>query len=123
MKERTEDVSSQERAKDGHDDIDQQVRAIMHEFGRHPADHCSNDKIYKNVHFCLHLPLYKFLFIDILLGYLKIFHNQNGLYPLPVPGPVVIGFGSQFFQPGEIVGEFFHMGKDNLSGLKHAVIR
>ena len=48
-----QEVTSQERAYDGHNDIDQQARAVMHEFSRHPADYCSNDKVYKKVHFYL----------------------------------------------------------------------
>ena len=48
-----EEVTRQEGAHNGHNDIDQQVRAVVHDFSRHPADHCSNDKVYKKVHFYL----------------------------------------------------------------------
>src|SRR5487761_2595567 len=53
VKDGAEEVTSDERAYDGDNDIDQQVRAVMHDFRRDPADHCSNDKVYKKVHFYL----------------------------------------------------------------------
>jgi hypothetical protein len=34
-----QEVTGQERTNDSHDDIDQQVRAIVHDFSGHPTDH------------------------------------------------------------------------------------
>ena len=55
VKDGAKEVASQECAEDGHNNIDQQVRAIVHNFSSDPADYCSNDKVYKNVHFYLQL--------------------------------------------------------------------
>jgi hypothetical protein len=47
-------VTGDESADDADDDIDQQVRAVMHEFSRDPADDCSyEDPNEKTDHFAL----------------------------------------------------------------------
>jgi hypothetical protein len=48
-----EEEASQKCAQDSHNDIDQQARAVVHDFSRHPADYCGNDQVYENVHFYL----------------------------------------------------------------------
>src|SRR5512146_33194 len=45
-----QEVTSQERAHDGYDDIDQQVRTVMHDLRGHPADHCRYDEVDYYVH-------------------------------------------------------------------------
>jgi hypothetical protein len=51
VKNGAKEVIRQECAKDGYNNIDQQVRAIVHDFSGNPADYCSKDKVYKKVHF------------------------------------------------------------------------
>ena len=48
-----QEPTSQEGANDGHDDIDQQAPAVMHDLGRDPTDYCGNDEIDNDVHFFL----------------------------------------------------------------------
>lgn len=43
MEDGAEEVTSQECAQDGHKDVDEQVRAVVHELGRDSADHCRDD--------------------------------------------------------------------------------
>ena len=40
-----EEITSQDCSQDSHNDIDQQVWAVMHELSRNPADHCCNQKL------------------------------------------------------------------------------
>jgi hypothetical protein len=53
VKDGAEKVTSQESANNSHDNIDQQVRAVMHDFSRHVTNYSCNDKVYKKVHFYL----------------------------------------------------------------------
>ena len=46
VKDGAEEVTSQECAQDRHNDVNQQIRAVMHKFSRNPADHGSNEKVY-----------------------------------------------------------------------------
>jgi hypothetical protein len=60
-------LPGQERANDGHDDIDQQVRAVMHDLGREPTDDCGNNEVDEKVRFyllceCLSCAAYRAFF-------------------------------------------------------------
>jgi hypothetical protein len=53
VKDGAEEVACNKSAHDSHDDIDQQVRAVVHDFSRHVTNYSCNDKVYKKVHFYL----------------------------------------------------------------------
>src|SRR5512140_1418182 len=40
MEDGAEEVAAQECAQHGHHDIDHKVRAVVHQFGSYPSDHC-----------------------------------------------------------------------------------
>ncbi len=45
-----EKVASQECPQNGHKDVDQQVRAVAHDYSRYPADDCSYDQVNNDVY-------------------------------------------------------------------------
>jgi hypothetical protein len=51
MEDGAEEIAGQERAYDCHNDVDQQVRAVVHDFSRHPADYCGYNQVNDNIHF------------------------------------------------------------------------
>ncbi len=49
---RAEEVARQEYTNNGHNHVEQQVRAVVvHEYSRHSAYDCSNDQVNNDVHF------------------------------------------------------------------------
>jgi hypothetical protein len=50
MEDGAEEPASQETAQDGHNDVDEQVRAVVHDFSGDPADHCGYYQVNENVH-------------------------------------------------------------------------
>jgi hypothetical protein len=53
VKDGAEEVASQERADNCDNDVEQQVRIVVHDHSCDPTNHCRNDEVYKNVHFYL----------------------------------------------------------------------
>src|SRR5258706_12664640 len=53
VEDRAEEVTSQEGANHGHDDIDQQVRAVVHQFRGDVTNYSGNDQINEQVHIIL----------------------------------------------------------------------
>jgi hypothetical protein len=69
VKDGAEEVASQERTDDGDNDVEQQVRIIVHDHSCDPTNHRRNDEVYKNVHFyllyeCLSCTEYRVFFIN-----------------------------------------------------------
>lgn len=49
MEQGGEEVAGYESAYDGHNDIDQQVRAVMHDFSRYLTDNCGNNEVNNDI--------------------------------------------------------------------------
>jgi len=48
-----EEIACNKGADNRHNDVEQQVRAIMHDFSGYPPNDRGNDKVYKKVHYYL----------------------------------------------------------------------
>jgi hypothetical protein len=50
MEQGGEEVTGDESANDGNDNVDQQVRAVMHDLSGNPADNCGYDEIDNDIY-------------------------------------------------------------------------
>ena len=84
MEDGAQEPAGQECAYDGHNDVDKQVRAVVHDSGRHLANHGSNDQVNENVHIYLLIQLSSYDGIPLFLLTPTLAQGSKGRDTVPV---------------------------------------